>query len=554
MKKLLNIETQVLKGIILSVIILLPVLLFLVLGILNQVESSSKIIFSFLYSIVLFLAVLVIINPRRLLIVLTPIALISPFYNLHIVLFNTYPTEGIFFAAFDSNWQESIELLSSNWLLLLINFFLVGYYLYQLRKITPQKYSGKLKVIGFSVLLALTVFMFVRDVNLSKKLRYPNDLPMAISDGWDQFLIKYNKIYPIDIPKKMYSVLQNKKAISRRNELLSDYTFGAQSSFPKRKEVCVVIIGESARSDHFSLNDYPQWTNPLLETQSVLSFKNAYSNANLTSISLPLVFNRTEKGLVSKFDSEKSFIEAFNNSGFETYWISNQEQHQVINQISNDAQNVFFLHGKNKLDHDLLPIVDSILMSPNNKKLIVLHTMGSHFRYNHRYSKEFNTYKPSIENDNGYSNILQKSNSQKLINTYDNSILYTDFLISECIDLLKTNSSYSTLTYFSDHGESLFDTDKNMVLHATPTAPMEQLNVPLIVWTNDSIINVKLCGNLDKNIDLTTLFHTIPLMHDISFDKLKQSESLLDKNYVSLKNLGIIDVNYQKQTINLPKQ
>ena len=110
---------------------------------------------------------------------------------------------------------------------------------------------------------------------------------------------------------------------------------------------------------------------------------------------------------------------------------------------------------------------------------MVLHTKGSHFNYTSRYPREFAKYQPECEGVDGACSKAQ------LINSYDNSILYTDAFLARIISSLKDKKAI--LIYTSDHGESI---DENRHFHATPKplAPIEQLQVPLLFWASDAYL------------------------------------------------------------------
>ena len=112
--------------------------------------------------------------------------------------------------------------------------------------------------------------------------------------------------------------------------------------------------------------------------------------------------------------------------------------------------------------------------------LIVLHQMGNHGpEYYRRYPKEFEQFKPMC-----MTGELQDCSQQEIDNSYDNAILYTDYFLSNVIDLLKKydDSHATAMLYVSDHGESLGE--HGFYLHAAPymIAPKEQTHVPAIVW------------------------------------------------------------------------
>lgn len=126
--------------------------------------------------------------------------------------------------------------------------------------------------------------------------------------------------------------------------------------------------------------------------------------------------------------------------------------------------------------HRLTNYIDSI----KDDTVIVLHQMGSHGpAYYLRYPVEMRKFTPTCD-----SNQIQDCDHQALVNTYDNSILYTDSMVHDTISLLKSHSDKFNvaLVYLSDHGESLGE--HGMYLHGAPYvfAPTQQTHIPFLLW------------------------------------------------------------------------
>ena len=123
--------------------------------------------------------------------------------------------------------------------------------------------------------------------------------------------------------------------------------------------------------------------------------------------------------------------------------------------------------------------------SPADKTFFLYHVMGSHLKYDQRYPKEYERFTPAVQAADGYA-VLSAKNKDKVVNAYDNTIVYTDYLLSSIIDTLSTLDDWkSCMMYVSDHGESLGE--KNLYMHGVPMsiAPAEQYEIPFIVWKSD---------------------------------------------------------------------
>ena len=252
------------------------------------------------------------------------------------------------------------------------------------------------------------------------------------------------------------------------------------------KDVCILIIGESARRDHFSLYGYDRETNPLLKNDSVQTLI-AKSAATYTTAGVKAILSHKES---------KKLYEILPNylyrTGVDVVWRTNNwgeppvhiEKYYKIKDIkeqypeSDERYDKILLEG---LKHDI---------ATNNKakQLIVLHTNTSHGpTYFKKYPTEFEVFKPvctTVE--------MSKSNREELINAYDNTIVYTDYLIHTVIEKLRgLKNIRSCVVYISDHGESLGE--NNLYMHGVPMimAPAEQIEIPFIVWSSDPTLQVK---------------------------------------------------------------
>ncbi|HJD66987.1 MAG TPA: phosphoethanolamine transferase [Rickettsia endosymbiont of Bembidion lapponicum] len=293
----------------------------------------------------------------------------------------------------------------------------------------------------------------------------------------------------------------------------------------------VLVIGESARFDHFGINGYMRDTTPRLKNiENLTSFK-AKSASNLTYISIPSLLSRYPASKIEDNKLENSFLSVLTNLGFNTTWVGTQTLMRNLanfdlGTIYNDV-NFTIVPGGSALfslnDHDgkMLPFVQEII-SNSSKQFIVVHTSGSHWNYTARYPREFEQFAPicseRIKSD--ASNCEQLA----LVNSYDNSILYTDFFLSNLIDLLKDKNAF--LLYVSDHGESLGE--NGYYGHGGPLIA-EQTTVPFLVWMSDefkqkhpeSVASIKNYANNEISHDY--IFHSI-------LDCLNIDSEIVDKS------------------------
>ena len=273
-----------------------------------------------------------------------------------------------------------------------------------------------------------------------------------------------------------------------------------------KKRLFVFVVGETARAANFSLNGYERDTNPLLREQDVLSMENFYSCGTATAVSLPCMFSKFGK---NGYDEDKKYFEnlvdVINKSGVRVIWRDNNSGRSkgVADRIKN-AQ--YF--GGEKFDEVMLEDLQQSIDTSYEDTFIVLHQEGSHGpTYYKRYPDEFKKFKPTCDRQD-----LEKCTQEEIVNTYDNTILYTDYLLDKTIKFLKNNDSkYETfMMYVSDHGESLGE--NGIYLHGLPyaIAPDFQKHIPAVFYFGNDMKQKK---EILKNSKLNeyshdNIFHT----------------------------------------------
>lgn len=245
-----------------------------------------------------------------------------------------------------------------------------------------------------------------------------------------------------------------------------DFKFNAgQPELIGERQIYVLVIGETVRPDHLQLNGYTRETTPKLSKErQLVSFKDMVSPWAWTRMSVPVIVSRKPASDHSYYFAEKSLVAAFKEAGFYTSWLSTQSPLGVHDSSvalhASEADEVSYLNpvGYRKegvYDGVLIDAVANIVKQNRQKQLIVIHTLGSHFSYPDRYPMEFDRFKPSGKGEK--LAMHDPAQREMLVNAYDNSIRYTDFVLSGMIKQLDQQGAVSSLLYLSDHGENLFD-------------------------------------------------------------------------------------------------
>jgi len=476
---------------------------------------------------------------RTLFIIQGLFVLLAPFEIIHIYLNKMPATSTYLLSIVDTNWNESTELLLSIKVPLIGVLALWALYFFIVFKKIKNVYlihskKVRLYLIGVFVLIFIVIYTLLY-LNEHRTIANKKD---AFNRTNDYFQKNILQTYPYDLIIRTYQVYAIKNKMKEGEIKLKNFKFEAKKEDQlKQKEVYVFVIGETGRYNSYSINGYPRETSPLLsKTANLITYSNFFSEANITSSSLSLILTRASATDYSRSCVEKSFVDAFKEAGFKTYWIANQGAgNNFIRRISKDTDDEYFVTSNsdtsNNYDEKLWIPMEKVLAKNDNKVLIVLHTLGSHFRYNFRYPKEFEEFKPSLEGTFDYALISVKNKTQ-FINTYDNSILYTDFFLANTIHKLDSLNCISAFVYVADHGENLFDTDENIILHGGSKYTEYDFHVPFFVWTSDEY-NLQypskrenLVQNKDKKLNSANIFYSILDMANITFPEQKLSKSI----------------------------
>lgn len=254
-----------------------------------------------------------------------------------------------------------------------------------------------------------------------------------------------------------------------------------------KKNLTILVVGETSRAANFSLGGYSRPTNPLLAEEDFVYFPDVSSCGTSTAVSVPCMFsNMPRKHYDDALAShQEGLLDIIQRAGLSVLWNENDAGCKgACERIPNQDMTALNLPGMcikgECYDEVLFHGLEEYIKQLQGNGLIVLHTIGSHGpTYNHRYPPAFRKFTPTCE-----TNQIQECSQAQLINTYDNTILYADYIVDKAIELLKAHQEEFTtsLVYLSDHGESLGE--KGVYLHGLPyaIAPEVQTRVPLLIW------------------------------------------------------------------------
>ncbi|KQT47350.1 sulfatase [Aureimonas sp. Leaf454] len=309
----------------------------------------------------------------------------------------------------------------------------------------------------------------------------------------------------------------------------TDARQGTRFAAAGQRSLTVIVVGETARAMNFSLNGYSRNTNPELSERNVLNFSRTSSCGTATAVSLPCMFSvyprsdySTSRGLATQ-----NLVDVLSHAGIAVDWFDNNTgskdvADRIRYEFLPDTNDPRFCMGGECKDEILVERLKTYLHQrpKTGNAVVVLHQLGSHGpAYFKRYPPEFERFKPACETAQ-FADCTQ----EEIVAAYDNTILYTDHILSDIIDLLKAEDprTATAMVYMSDHGESLGE--DGLYLHGTPyfMAPEAQTHVPFVAWLSDGFAKAGglamdcLRGERDQPFSHDNLFHTVLGLADVS--------------------------------------
>jgi glucan phosphoethanolaminetransferase (alkaline phosphatase superfamily) len=361
--------------------------------------------------------------------------------------------------------------------------------------------------------------------------------------------------FPLDMAYSQYVISQGRRTVQDARARRESFVFPGvkRLTTDAGPEVYVVMIGESSRRESWALFGYGRNTNPQLASVAregeLFPFDRIRSNSNVTIYSIPLALTGIAPSEHWRASEEKSIVGLANQAGFDTYWISTQEMFgdaaNSITSIAQEANHVRFVEASARkgegfhdftgaYDEDILKIFgDAVAQkSGNQKKMIFIHTMGSHRDYSSRFPVEHAAFSKARLRE---ARSDAQSQAQAMVDAYDDSILYTDYVIKKVVDILAGLDYPSALLYFSDHGERMYCNayPRESFSHGFLVPAKDELDVPALLWLSHSYMRQypqvadAARANAHVETSLDSVFDTCADLIRVDVTKTRRSESLL---------------------------
>ena len=452
------------------------------------------------------------------------------FETVYYLMFHVFFNASSLYVILDTNSSEVSEFFSFyvgfiEVLFMVLFFFLTLFFLKRNKKSYKELIPLSSKKIAVYMLSVFGVLVYLK---LSKQIIY--NLPYLVAKS----VYEYTQI-----SKSFDIYVENKEGNFTNVQFQSD----------QHNSVFVLILGESTVRTHMGLYGYERQTTPLLKSISdqLWIYPDVISPHTQTVESVTKMLTLGNYEAPEKIESG-SIVQLANAAGFDTFWLSNQRPvgmyESLVTKIALSASMTKFLtvapvNTNLVLDQVLLPELDKVLKNNSGKpKFIVIHLMGTHFDYQNRYPDSLKAFSnvPKLNYDS-------KENHNN-VNAYDQAVLYTDYIVTDVINKVKTVSTQSTVLYLSDHGEELY-TDKNMAGHNESIATKSMYDIPFVLWQSDQYKKSKsLIFDAQRPYMTDDLFHSLAQLLKIKATEVKTKRSIFSHNFQNRQRIILGNEDY----------
>lgn len=352
-----------------------------------------------------------------------------------------------------------------------------------------------------------------------------------------------NEVYPLSVFNNMRIALGKLQEVASYEQTSADFSYNATSERSgDLEEIYIFVLGETSRAYSWELYGYPRATNPKLmrRREQMSVFTDVITQSNTTYKSVPILLSPADAHHAEDLPKVKGLLTAMREAGFYTIYLSNQPENRSFvdffamqaNQHHRIKQELYegvsLLDRQPIYDTDMLPYVDRALAAGHRKLFIVLHSYGAHFSYKDRYPRMQAHF---LDDQAERASVGER---KRLINGYDNAIRLTDLLLDSLMTKLEAKTNASTaLFYISDHGEDVYDDERERILHSSPSLSYYQLHIPALFWASpaykqhfpERVESAR--GNAFKPVSSNVTFHTLLDMAGVRTSYRSDSLSLL---------------------------
>ena len=445
-------------------------------------------------------------------------------------------SQSVIFIMFESNMAESSEYFAQYfawWMVPVYLLYTLGAWLLW-KRVRPLEFSR-----NQALVLSLALFVALLAYPLGKQVYKHGNWPTALEKfearvepavPW-QMAVAYHRY--LDTLADMQGMLHNVSKIPPLKNLKD-----ASADQPK---TLVLVIGESTNRQRMSLYGYQRNTTPELDKlkDQLAVFDNVVTPRPYTIEALQQVLTFADEEHPDLYLSTPSLVSMMKQAGYKTFWITNQQtmtkRNTMLTTFSEQADEQVYLNNNRnqnarQYDGDVLEPFSKALADSAPRKFIVVHLLGTHMSYQYRYPPSYDKFTDRQGVPAGV-----RDDQLPTYNSYDNAVLYNDFVVSSLIkDYAKTDPN-GFLLYLSDHGEDVFDSAGHNTLgrnEAKPTAPM--YTIPFMAWASPKWREThdwNFTADLDRPYSSSHLIHTWADLAGLNFDELDRSKSLVSDSF-----------------------
>ena len=445
-------------------------------------------------------------------------------------------SQSVIFIMFESNVSEAGEYMTQYFAWWMVPAFLAhtafAYFLWtRLRPVYLPR--SQALVAATALLLAVVAYPLIKHSVRSGSLasgfeKFETRIEPAVP--W-QMAVAYHRY--LDTLAGMQAMLHSASKIAPLKNLTD--------SMANQPATLVLVIGESTNRQRMSLYGYPRETTPELDKlkDQLAVFDNVITPRPYTIEALQQVLTFADEENPDLYLSTPSVVSMMKQAGYKTFWITNQQtmtkRNTMLTTFSQQADEQVYLNNNRnqnaaQYDGDVIEPFNKALADAAPRKLIVVHLLGTHMSYQYRYPPTYNKFTDRKGVPDGV-----RDDQVPTYNSYDNAVLYNDFVVSSLIKDYAKSDPNGFLLYLSDHGEDVFDSVGHKTLgrnESKPTAPM--YTIPFMAWASPKWREThdwSFAGDLSRPYSSSQLIHTWADLAGLSFDELDRSKSLVSDSF-----------------------
>ncbi|MDO8404403.1 MULTISPECIES: phosphoethanolamine transferase CptA [Pseudomonas] len=445
-------------------------------------------------------------------------------------------SQSVIFIMFESNISEAGEYMTQYFAWWMVAAFLAhtlfAYFLWtRLRPVYMPR--GRALVAATAILVAVVGYPLIKQTARTGSLaggfeKFETRIEPAVP--W-QMAVAYHRY--LDTLAGMQDMLDSASKIPPLKNL--------KDTMANQPATLVLVIGESTNRQRMSLYGYPRETTPELDKlkDQMAVFDNVITPRPYTIEALQQVLTFADEENPDLYLSTPSLVSMMKQAGYKTFWITNQQtmtkRNTMLTTFSEQADEQVYLNNNRnqnaaQYDGDVIAPFNKALADAAPRKLIVVHLLGTHMSYQYRYPPTFNKFTDRKGVPEGV-----RDDQVPTYNSYDNAVLYNDFVVSSLIKDYAKSDPNGFLMYLSDHGEDVFDSVGHSTLgrnEAKPTAPM--YTIPFMAWASPKWREThdwSFAGDLARPYSSSQLIHTWADLAGLSFDELDRSKSLVSDSF-----------------------